>query len=250
MTRFYHIARLIKNKHVFFEGSTLRIQFDEIKPADYIYNDEALLAQLHPDHYFYVSGGGTFFVNQRYLLVVRRDSQAHINSGMLSLFTGRAEGPEEWAQPWRVQRELFEELTLLEKGQPLRFSYPPLQTLIDARHSVAQRKSILLALIDIANCELAVYDGHTKLYESSVCLSLTKCQDINLLYAFAITLDIDSIIAKDNEDGKQRSVMALDTQRWQLIDLTIAPDYRRPVPVTPEIFSENLQTILRALGLV
>ena len=116
ITRYYEIARLVEGKSLFVSGEGLTVVLSD---APLLENDKQLHRAIHPSSYFWVSGGGTYLLNDRFLPIVQRAHQQTTNPGKWSLFTGRADTHEERANPELLVRELFEELILLQEGVPL-----------------------------------------------------------------------------------------------------------------------------------
>jgi len=63
---------------------------------------------------FWLAGGGSYLINEKYLVLIRRSIDAYTNPGKLSLATGRSDGYEELLNPPLIIRELFEELAIIE----------------------------------------------------------------------------------------------------------------------------------------
>ena len=58
-----------------------------------------LKKHINPDIYFWVSGGGSFFINKKYIFLVKRSSDSKINPDKFSIFTGRANNIGELKNP-------------------------------------------------------------------------------------------------------------------------------------------------------
>ncbi len=207
MPRFYQIARLRAGTTIFPDAEVLRVDLDRVEPGDLIENDVAFRAAAAPESWFWLSGGGTFLLNGRYLPVVRRGAAARVNPGKFSLFTGRADNGEERANPALLVRELFEELLLYEGGTLLVPQLPDLQPAIGAAHAAMRKAGILaegatralsLAPVDLASTPVRIrHDGVEREHR----LTWTKGanNDVNVLFLFAAECDLALLKARDGE---------------------------------------------------
>lgn len=217
MSRYYDILRLKAGEGILFDKNLITIDFEKVIKEDVIQNDAQLNASLHPNHYFFVSGGGTFLLQNRYLLTVKRSPTARINPGKLSLFTGRAEGPHEWNEPWRVVRELFEEILLFDGLKLLYPRFLPYQEVIDEVYKIhfkdiilrdAERMDLHLEKISISNCILKMLN-RGKVTEYQAFTHINSRNDINILSLFSIAVDPERLVVKDAEEPNSKRVIFL-----------------------------------------
>src|SRR5258708_342710 len=92
------------------------VSLDQIGAYDIIDDDVKFNASLNQEGLYWISGGGTYIINHRYLIVVKRPETSRVNAGFFSIFTGRSDGYDEWINPMLVVRELFEELILCDNN--------------------------------------------------------------------------------------------------------------------------------------
>lgn len=247
MAKYYHIAALKRDTGIRFSGNEVRVDLDAVYAT--IENDEQLFTAVHPDTYFYLSGGGTLLLNNRYLLVVQRDETAKINPGLLSLFTGRADNEDEWISPPTLVRELFEELELYEDGERLRFVYPPLQSVIDNAQSVVinAKKSVSLSPLHLHSHILAIQKQKETVCSMPALLHINERNDINVIQVFSATLDLERIVARDRETEVPRMIAAIDLQYNEIIELSRPTGHRRSWKIEAIGKTSHLKTLLAAI---
>ena len=108
----YYKLLLLNKNQIFLEGDNLRgVDLSNIDSNSIICNDNEIKTKSN-GAYLWVSGGGSFLIDDRYLIVVKRDSKTLINPNQLSLFTGRSDCKNEWKNPLLLIRELIEELEI------------------------------------------------------------------------------------------------------------------------------------------
>ncbi len=212
--RYYEIARLTEGVSIEFSDDLVRVDLDKITLQDSITNDAELQAAQGKGVYFYLSGGGTILINGRYMPVVKRAQTAKINPNKYSLFTGRAEGMEEWKKPESVTRELFEELHIYKNGEQLIPQCQEFQEIIDATYSAAPitNNHLKLKYIPLHNVKLQA--RHFGVENTRNCfLHIGENGDINLLFVFAVDIELDGLEIRDGEalnSGGGREVLLLD----------------------------------------
>lgn len=62
----------------------------------------------------WIAGGGSYIINNTYLVLVKRSPTAQSNPGKLTIQTGLSDSEEEWKNPSLLKRELFEEVIILD----------------------------------------------------------------------------------------------------------------------------------------
>lgn len=243
MPRYYDIARLDREA-VQVAGSQLSVDLSCVGDKDHITDDVSLLAQSGPDSVFYLSGGGTLLLNRRYILMVQREATARVNPGQFSLFTGRADGPKEWRYPPLIVRELFEEMEIYGNGLLLYPQCEAFQPVIDAVYAAAGRpcgKALPLELLPLANGKLHVREGKVNLFQDEVFWVMSARGEINLLYVFIATLDLDQLSMRDGEGS--RDIFALDLEQGCYARLSSADPHRQWRDAAALPMSENLMAL-------
>lgn len=231
MARFYQIARLTAGRTIFPDADSLLIDLDGVEADELIENDMAFRAAVAPDVWFWLSGGGTLLLNDRYLPIVRRSLQARVNPGKFSLFTGRADNDAERVDPAGVMRELFEELVLYEQGALLMPRLAGSQPLIDSAYAAMRDAGIIadspvrdfpLRPVALPTRPVAIR-RHGSLRKHQITWTAGVNNDINVLFLFAAECDVERLTARDGEFQIEnqaarpagRSVYLLDVQDGQ-----------------------------------
>ena len=225
MSRYYDIVSLKIGDGIEVNDKSVTINLDKVTSKDVIQNDDAFNASLRPDHYIYVSGGGSYLFGNRYLLVVRRQLTARVNPGKFSIFTGRADGYVEWQEPWRVVRELFEEVVLFKGSIIFYPCFPAYQAIIDEVYqknfndkyaeSYSYTKLNLASVLLDENVLNVISHGVNSEYRLS--LHINSKNDINVLSLFAVNLNPDDIQALDTEEiNSSRKIYLFDIETSQV----------------------------------
>ena len=255
MSRFYNIVRLRAGQTITIDENLVSVDLTKITVEDIIENDDQFNKSLDLDNYFFVSGGGSFLLNDRYLLTVRRPLSARVNPGKMSLFTGRAEGPDEWCQPWRVVRELFEEIVLFYDSKVLYPRFTPYQEVIDEVYknnfnhlqlATTDFVDLKLKKLPLFNYVLRVIDGK-QISEAQYFLHINYNNDINLLSLFSFDIDLDYFSAKDAEEiSSIREVFLLDTESESIKEICSSSDGKFH-PMQRTDMTEHLCSLLDGL---
>jgi len=167
-----------------------------------------------------VSGGGSYIVDERYLLVVQRDANALVNPNMYSLFTGRSNDVYEWINPDLCVRELFEEVTLYQDGDGLSLINQRFQSVIDSYYKTdfKSKKSIpiKISLAEQSTVNLMITSDHGS-NEHKLPLIVSKNGDINCVFIFELEVSLSRLSAIDKEDGGlERKVHVLDIENLMI----------------------------------
>lgn len=221
MSRYYDMVKLRVGEGIVFGSASVTVDLDKVTPQDIIQNDDEFHSNLHPENYFYVSGGGAFLFRGRYLLTVRRSLTSRVNPGKLSIFSGRSEGFSEWREPWRVVRELFEEVVLCEGKKIFYPRFLPYQEIIDAvyRNHFNDKYSHDFEFVDINLEEISLGDrvlmvlsqGTTREYR--LFWHVNSRNDINILSLFSVDINPDFLVVFDNEElNTNRAIFLLDIE--------------------------------------
>ena len=204
---YYSVIKLKKNHDIFFDDILLKVDVNRIKEKDVVGNDIELISSIEEGYYNWVSGGGTYFINNKYLVVVRRGLDSAINPGKFSLFTGRSDNHDERINPQGLVRELFEELILYYGNK---FLYPKCkeyQDIIDRCYShftqldnliPSQSTDLILKEIRIDDRIVEIDDGNSK-KEISLSWHINRFNDVNVLFLFNVNMDVNKIHARDAE---------------------------------------------------
>lgn len=248
--QFYSMLHVRLNERIFFDTDQITLDLLEIQESEIVYNDVDRNKRLNSDSYFYLSGGGSFLVNGRYLLVVKRDAKALVNPGKFSLFTGRSNNYDEWLNPTFCVRELFEELTLFSKGNLLLLRNNHFQPIIDAIYALDYRSdsNILIEarLISQSKTQLNVNSKNGNRHHQ-VLMVISEGNDINCLFIFEINIPLKGLTVIDSEvRGSKRLVYLLDVKELKIKELHKS-EFDHWDPITESDLTTNLSTTLRRL---
>lgn len=255
MSRYYDIVRLRAGDGIEIGPDLVTVDLDKVTPKDVIQNDDEFNLSLQPERYFYVSGGGSFLFRGRYLLTVRRPLTARVNPGKLSIFTGRAEGVHEWREPWRVVRELFEEVVLFEGRKLFYPRFPLYQQIIDEvyRTHFTDKFSqdftyadIELEVVPLGERVLRVVsEGSSREYRLSY--HINSRNDINILSLFAVELDPHEIGVLDAEElNSSREICFLDVETGDV--MVVGSDSAKHWQASsPKDMTEHLSAMLELI---
>jgi hypothetical protein len=221
---YYFMLHARLNERVFIDADQITVNLRDIQKSEVIINDTERNSRVGSDSYFYLSGGGSFLIDGRYLLVVKRDSNVMVNPGKISLFTGRSNNYQEWLNPSFCTRELFEELTLFYDGKLLRLSNKEFQQIIDSSYALSYRsEEALLTEIELltqssTKLNLQSDQGST---QHNVMVVISESRDINCIFLFSLNISIDKLEAIDCEDDiGARQVYLLDIDELTIKELT------------------------------
>jgi hypothetical protein len=263
MRRFYQVAGLKPEIEVIEEAHAFRVDLTEALHRPFSYNDDDILKTQRNGEYIWASGGGTWLLNQRYILVVQRSLDAKVNPGKFSLFTGRADNTHELLSPNLLARELFEELVLFTENRIYRPFSVEYNIIIDAVYcrleedlglDMAASQQLLLHHLLCSPKNITVMNQGS-LWEGSLDCHVNSNREINILFVFVGYLDIDKLQAMDGEyyiaDGKiirnNRSVYLYDLQTDMVRDITI--DSRAGIPkcISRDSMTEHLQHVVESV---
>ncbi len=247
MARHYRVAVLPRDTGFVVAADVICVDLDTI--IDAVENDVQMLAARGKGNYLYLSGGGSLLLNGRYLLMVQRDAAARIHPNVWSLFTGRADGEEEWEHPARVVRELFEEVRVYVNGALVKPVCAAHQAVIDAVYAGFPTTSATLAFtpvpLPLRRLRILPY-GH----EVDAHVVIGTQGDVHLLYVFDVQVDLATLSAEDAEHGPQgvrRLIAAYDLQTDRMCPLTLPAHDRKWVDARGLSMSEHLRGLLTHL---
>jgi hypothetical protein len=204
---YYSVIKLEKDNEIFIGEQLLKVDVSGIKEKDAVGNDMDLISATEKGFCNWVSGGGTYLVNDRYLVVVKRALETAVNPGKFSLFTGRSDDHNERINPRGLVRELFEELILYSGDK---FLYPKCskyQNIIDCCYKDFERFENLipsesfdleLKETDIDDRSIEIVNGNSK-EEINLTWHVNGVNDVNVLFLFKVNTDIKNIYARDAE---------------------------------------------------
>jgi hypothetical protein len=225
MNRYYEVLVLKKDHKIIFSADKVTIDLRDYEILPVVRNDQEFLAAKSADNFFWVSGGGSFLINGRYLLVVKRLGSAKINPGKISLLTGRSDEKVEHLNPSLVVRELFEEAIVFEKGLRLKWIYPELQSLID--RLIPKDQPFKLQPIKKLSLKIDKYLeilGKDKQIIVQDYYHLSLSNDINILHLYQF--DVDDIADLNFEDGEElgRELCLLDLENMTIRRSSALPE--------------------------
>ncbi len=227
MSRHYHVIGLTPEHEFRNTGSGLEVDLTCALQRASVHNDSDLLKLQGQGEYLWVAGGGTYLLNQRYLLTIQRPIDARVNPGKFSLFTGRADCSEELLQPGLLIRELFEELLLYSGVRLCKPICEEFQGTIDRVYtqlSVELGLSLddavpfpLQAIGLPAKAVTVTNDGESQRYALNFHVSPNK--DVNVLFLLAGQADLSSLSAQDGEYHIESGIVVRHARNIYLYDM-------------------------------
>jgi len=255
LPKYYEVERLTEGRDIFFEHDRISVKLGP-KPT-LICDDAQLHAAQKSDAFFWVAGGGTLLLNDRYIPIVQRSTSQSVNPGKWSIFGGRADSHAERVMPQLLVRELLEELILLSGDYALRPQIEDQEELIrkvwsqhhqDGLLCSGKEIDITLKQIELPTIEVSIEsDGTTTIH--SLFAHVNRRKDINIVFLFAADLDLDQLSARD---GEQVNGRRLD-RKIALLDLLtfnariLSPNATEWWSIEREYMSEHLAATLDAL---
>ncbi|CAL7964069.1 conserved hypothetical protein [Gammaproteobacteria bacterium] len=207
----YELVSLVPNSSIILEERGLLVNLDAIKSIDFVYNDSMFNDKVKDGNYFWVSGGGSFLINGRYILLVKRGNNAKTNPGKFSLFNGRADNVSELINPNLVIRELFEELLLFYDKTLLYPIVPKYQHIIDKIYKNATIVGILRENDITMSIKVKLYETLLQTHKHKVVVVYkNKRHDYNLIYHINNTNDINVLFLLSLELQDVTKLTAID----------------------------------------
>ena len=260
MSRFYQVAGLKPASEIVEVEHALRVDLAAALLRPLSTNDEDILATRQKGEYVWVSGGGSWLLNKRYLLLVQRPLHAKVNSGKFSLFTGRADNMEELLHPTLLVRELFEELILFDGdrlyrpectvfGEIIGGVYENLKTDLGLEVSAARPLPLKYTLY-APKLVTVINDGVP--WEGMLDCHVSSGGEINILFVLDGDVRIKNLRAMDGEyhlvEGKairqNRKIYLYDLNTGMAQDITVNGGVGKPIPISEESMSEHLRHLL------
>ena len=241
--------------------SHVAVSFEE---PEYTANSDALGAlRILEANYIWVSGGGTWLLNDRYLLFVQRVRHAKVNPGKFSLLTGRADNVEELLHPALLVRELFEELILFDGDHLYRPICEAFHGIIEQVYSRLEAdlglniKKAKPLRLDHLLCapKMVTVAGQDARWDGLLDCHVSNNGEVNVLFVLAGDVDIEKLQAMDGEyhltNGKavrqKRSIYLYDLYTATGRDITIDGMGGEPVPISEDAMTEHLRHIVESV---
>ncbi len=185
---------------------------------------------------FWLAGGGSYLINEKYLVLIKRSRYAYTNPEYLSLATGRSDSYEELLNPNLVIRELFEELAIFQNGNrilpKIRGSNLAISDQEILKISQKELKNLGMNTENIIWVPAILSNSINKDFLSLSCnkeiIKKTKCciyisersGDINLLYLIKINdLDLENTEIFDMETDEKNNSKLLKREIY-LMDVS------------------------------
>ena len=245
--RHYNIVK-IGEKNCQIDDTKFEIQDDQIfESLESITSDVEFRKNMDKEGFYWVSGGGTFLLNDRYIFVVKRRKDSQINPFKVSLFTGRADSIEELKNPMLLARELFEELLLFSGDSLIYPQNKKFQQIIDQvydhhfeiREDIGSKK-IKIDFTDIQVSTKKVVVGKN---EENMEFFINSKLDVNVLFLFSLNVDINSLSYRDGESYIKNNNVFFANRDVFLIDIKCL-EYRdinnKKIKLTKENTTEHL----------
>lgn len=263
MSRHYQVAGLLPGNEILAEEADLRVDVSAALLRPFSYNDAEILGVKQRGEYIWVSGGGTWLLNDRYVPLVRRPMQARVNPGRYSLFTGRADNTEELLNPSMLVRELFEELVLFDGKQMYKPECDAYQEIIDRVYSRLEENlgfgtaNAVPLRLDHLLCapRTVLVSNQGERWEGQLDCHVSGKGEINILFVLAGVADIDRLRAIDGEyylaDGRvvrqNRDIFLYDLHTATARDITMNSMEGEPVSVPEAAMTEHLSYLIDAV---
>jgi hypothetical protein len=227
MTKHYDIVKLREGDGIILNNASVSIDLDTVDFKDAVNDDVTFNRAVSDSTYFWVSGGGTYYINNRYLLLVKRRDDARVNPGKYSLFTGRANSLEEILNPDLCIRELFEEIILFSGDQvyyPESIQYGDLigkvyQDLTEKFNLDNSRFKKFTFDINLNYNRLIKLKYQNQVKEYSLNYHINSKKDFNILFLLSANLDTSNLFAIDGEYHIEPGKIIKHNRKIYLYDL-------------------------------
>ena len=254
--RYYSITKLKPDAYIVGEDR-ITVFLDGIDTYKIIGNDDQFNNSLGDDGLYWLSGGGSFILNNEYLLIVRRPLDSRVHPGLFSVFNGRSGGLQEWLNPELIVRELFEELILIDDGILLYPKNKRFQLVIDKTYDTLKKNGIIsknkVKDIDLSlNCtglKKIILHSNNNISSLDAMYTLGNKNDLNILFLFNIDgIDIGRLKAVDGECSfendklvrQMREIPALNLWNGKMFSINT----KESIEYCDEQFSPNLKHII------
>ena len=218
--------RIVKSNNILLNDNELIIDGIELlKNSSPITNDVEFNNAIHDAGYFLLSGGGTYIINGRYLVVIERAKNARVNPQKISIFTGRSDSIEEILNPRMLLRELFEELLVYdESGKLLYPRSEEYQDIIDSVYNYMWRVGVIKAKKSDHDLRLSYIKAKKRICIGDVNYELdfhvNRKRDINVLFLFDVRIDgVNGISIRDGEYHMENEKRLFHNRNIMLLDI-------------------------------
>jgi len=260
MLNFYHVIGLTPGKEIQERDNILDVDITYAMQRRAMHNDTEILAAQQAGKSIWASGGGTYLLNDQYLLIVQRPLEAKVNPGKFSLFTGRADGGDELVQPGLLIRELFEELILYAGPRLYKPVCEEFQKTIDQIY-VKLSKALNLDLEDVEPLplkSLKIAPRHVRVtnggrcFKSSLDYHMNQHKEINFLFVLAAKIDIENLVGRDGEyhleNAKKiehkRSIYLYDLHTSAGRNISMTGHRQEQVTINRDLMTEHLRYLV------
>lgn len=248
--------RLVKSKSTFVKDNILSLgEISDLHKLEPIRNDLEFNNAAASEGYFLLSGGGTYLINERFLVVVERSSTSSINPGKISIFTGRSDSINEILNPRLLCRELFEELLIYDSlGNILYPESDQYQDIIDSVYHSMLKDNYIDRKFSKIKLPLKTVNSTKTICVGNTCLNLdfyvNSIRDINVLFLFNLKLkNLNDVFFKDGEYhrcnernlSQNRTIMLFDIENHMLCEQDGCPVRKIDLDNT----SEHLAYLIR-----
>lgn len=230
--KYYEIVKIEKESITIDEAGNICVKEESLKSSEHdklksITDDKIFRSLLSEEGYYWLSGGGSYLINRRYIPVIRRRRDSIVNPLKISIFTGRSDNYKERLSPSLMTRELFEELLLFVGDKVVYPVNEKYQSIIDKvyrvheqiRSDIISQEKIEVEIKNLRLTENTIKIGKTIHQDIDVCIN--KNNDINALSIFSIDLDIniEDLILRDGEHYRERDFVKFANREILLIDI-------------------------------
>lgn len=188
--------------------NNLVVDLRNVDNRRFIVNDKIFNRKISDNTFFWVSGGGSIVINNKYILLVKRSHLCNVNPGKFSIFTGRANNIDELNNPELLIRELFEELIISKKNILYYPKCSQFQRVIDTvyfkfKENFYNRRRIQFLDLNLnyLSCKNKKIIILNKLGKKEFYLDyyINNANDINVLFLLSAELEIKDLFAFDGE---------------------------------------------------
>jgi len=229
-----------------------------------INNDVDVKYSLSKGQSIWVSGGGTYLLNKRYLIIVQRSSDSIVNPGLFSLFTGRADGLGELQSPRLLIRELFEELILFSNNKIIIPACEEYQNIIFETYKriskvigfeIENAKRIYLQSMPLKSKDVVIENNGT-IWRDKLTYHKSRNNDFNVLFVLSGEIELNSLEALDGEFNydhdnnvimQKRNIFLYDIYNSTIQNITKNSMDQKISKVSNDLFSEHLLFLINLI---
>ncbi len=227
MSKYFKVAGLVPGSEIVEGKNSLKVDVSHVFQRSFAYNDADVLAARQSGNYIWASGGGTYLLNGRYLLVVQRPVHVKVNPGKFSLFTGRADNEAELLNPVLLIRELFEELVLFSGRQLYKPICEGFQEIVDQVYErlitdlqIRSIDAIPLYLNHLLCAPKTIsVTNHGERWEGEFDCHVNNNGEVNIVFVLSGEVDIRTLQALDGEYHLSEGSAVSQNRKIYLYDL-------------------------------